>query len=584
MMSFGKLRAGLDLLFVLTLCPLHEGFAAQISAIVPVGILRPATDAQGRAIQATTPEGQVYPVFRPAEDSPFVQQVRGVMETSFAQQVLRLDRYARNFLLQGHAGDGEQRLKEPMYLLLSAEEGGYARYGFWLEDPRGGRRLVLAGYVDMVVGEEDIADGNLEEIFSHELGHLILKSLLGDIGNGPSRKMHQSMTVTDYPTAFDEGYAEHFQPLVGDATGNAYLRELSKGATATDLNLLWLSRLDQQLRTDGVKRNLFIHRKALPALALQSDPDRYQLFLDSETSPDFLPDELKNGQEMMASEGVIATLFYRLVNDDRLRNQYREAGFYQQFLRPEAPIHSHSRESGNRTPPECCQAEVDSRFRGNDGAHINEVIPPYENVNLKLFAAMRRVAEVPDEVQQPLLIRIVNAYAHLFPQEARTIYGVFLQTTHGVTASQELATAFEGAAAAGRKGDIEAFRQQSSAAFSLLHATVDQVANGKLGLGANLGPELWVVNSRFKIAPAAWERDRTLPLTLNLNTATEAELMTLPGVDLAIARRLVAERRPRGFFRSLDELGATVGLPPALLKSLLEMSAQMQALKEYKRQ
>jgi hypothetical protein len=413
----------------------------------------------------------------------------------------------------------------------------------------------LAGYVDLVVDEEDIASGNLEEIFSHELGHLILKSLLGDISSGPSRKMHQSMTVTDYPTAFDEGYAEHFQPLVRDATDNAHLRELSKGATATDLSLLWLSGLDQQLRTDGVKRNLFVHRKALPATALQPDPDRYQLYLDSETSPDFLPDELKNAQEMMASEGVIATLFYRLVNDDRLRNQYREAGFYQPFLLP-----------------------------GVSSAEIKKAISPYENVNLKLFAAMRRVATESPEAHQPLMLRIVKAYASLFPEEAEAICRIFLQTTYGVTASQELATAFEGAAVAGRRGDIEAFRQRSRAAFSLLRATADQVAQGKLALEANLGPELWALNPGFKIAPAVWERDRTLPLTLNLNTASEAELMTLPGVDLAIARRMVAERRARGYFKSLDELRVAAGLSPGLAKSLEEMSAQMQREKEYKRQ
>jgi len=555
MKRFGKHTAALHILFGLTFYPFHMAFPAQMGAIVPVGILRPAADAQGRVIQAVTPDGKAYPVFRPAEDSPFIQHVRGVLETSFAQQVLRLDRCARNLLLREPGRGAEQRLKEPMYLLLSGEEGGFARYGFWLEDPRGGRRLVLAGYVDLVVDEEGIADGNLEEIFSHELGHLILKSLLGDITSGPSRKMHQSMTVTDYPTAFDEGYAEHFQPLVRDASGNAYLRELSKGATATDLNLLWLSRLDQQLRTDGVKRNLFIHRKALPALALQPDPDRYRLYLDSETSVDFLSDELKNAQEMMACEGVIATLFYRWVNDDRLRNQYREAGFYQQFLSP-----------------------------GVSSAEITKAIPPYENANLKLFAAMRRVAADSTEAQQPLLIKIVNAYASLFPDEAEAVYGVFLRTTRGVTASQELATAFEGAAAAGRRGDIEAFRQRSGAAFSLLRATANQVANGKLALGANLGPELWVLNSSFKIAPAVWERDRTLPLTLNLNTASEAELMTLPGVDLPIARRVVDDRRARGFFRSLDELSRAAGISPGLSQSLLEMGAQKQSQKEFKRQ
>jgi hypothetical protein len=553
MNRLGKHLTALQIVIVFILCPFHIASAAQEGAKVPVEIVEPATDAQGRSIQATAPDGKAYPVFRPPRDSTLTQHVREVMQNSFAQQALRLDRYARNLLLHEPGRGAEQRLTEPMYLLLSGEEGGFARYGFWLQDQSGANRLVLAGYVDLVVDEEDIDSGNLEEIFSHELGHLILRSLLGEIHGGPSRKMHQSMTVTDYPTAFDEGYAEHFQPLVRDATVNPYLRELNKGATATDLNLLWLSRLDQQMRTDGVKRNSFIHRKALPTAALEPDPDRCQLFLDSETSVDFLSDELKNAQEMMASEGVIATLFYRFVNDERLRNRYREAGFYQPFLAPGV-------------------------------SEIKNAISPYENVNLKLFAAMGKVAAQSVNTHPPLIIEIVDAYASLFPEEAEAIYGVFLRTTHGVTTSQELATAFEGAAIAGRRGDIEAFRQQSAAAFALLKATTEQVAHDKLALGANLGPELWVVNSGFKIAPAVWERDRTLPLTLNLNTATEAELMTLPGVDLATAQRLVTERRARGFFKSLDELHAAVGLSPGLFKSLVEMSAQMQKEKEYNRQ
>jgi hypothetical protein len=553
MNRIGKYSLALRILTVLTLCVVHKAFAAEGGAIVPVGILRPVADAQGRVIQVTAPDGNTYPVFRPAEDSALVQHARTVLETSFAQQVLRLDRYARNLPLHEPGRGAEPRLTEPLYLLLSREEGGFPRYGFWLQDQSGAKRLVLAGYVDLVVDEEDIDSGNLEEIFSHELGHLILRSLLGEIHGGPSRKMHQSMTVTDYPTAFDEGYAEHFQPLVRDATDNAHLRELSKGATATDLDRLWLSRFDQQLRTDGVKRNLFIHRKALPAAALQPDPDRYQLYLDSETSPDFLSDELKNAQEMMASEGVIAALFYRFVNDDRLRNRYREAGFYQPFLAVGV-------------------------------SEIRNAVSPYENVNLKLFAAMRKVAAQSVNPHQPLIIAIVDAYTSLFPEEAEAIYGVFLQTTRGVTASQELATAFEGAASAGRRGDIESFRQRSAAAFTLLKATTEQVAHGKLALGANLGPELWLLNSSFKIAPAIWERDRTLPLTLNLNTATEAELMTLPGVDLATARRIVAERRARGFFKSLDEMCVAAALSPRLSQSLAEMSAQMRSQKEYIRQ
>jgi len=351
------------------------------------------------------------------------------------------------------------------------------------------------------------------------------------------------MTITDDPTAFDEGYAEHFQPLVRDATTNSHLRELTKGATSTDLDMLWISRLDRQLRTDGVKRNLFIHRKTLPATALDPGADRYRLYLDSETSTAFLNDELCNGQQMMASEGVIATLFYRIVNAPALRDHYRDLAFYRPFLGADV--------SADR---------------------LRQAISPYENVNLKLFVAMRRAAkEIASGV--PPMIALVNSYAAAFPDEAPVIYTVFLHTTRGATASQELAEAFEHAGADGRRGDIGAFRSSALGAFSLLKSTVDRVARGELPVDANLGSQLWLVNADFKIAPAVWSSDRTLPFTLNLNTATEAGLMTIPGVDLVAARKIVSARHARGFFRSLDDVNAV--LAPPLVPKFRAMWEQM---------
>ena len=89
------------------------------------------------------------------------------------------------------------------------------------------------------------------------------------------------------------GYAEHFQPLARDATTNATLRKMMDGRGAMDLELFWLSAADGQLRSDGVKRNWFIHRKPIPAIALDANPDLYRLFVDDETSTTFLPTELK---------------------------------------------------------------------------------------------------------------------------------------------------------------------------------------------------------------------------------------------------------------------------------------------------
>ena len=81
-----------------------------------------------------------------------------------------------------------------------------------------------------------------------------------------------------------------------------------------------------------------------------------------------------------------------------------------------------------------------------------------------------------------------------------------------------------------------------------------------------------------------WERERTVPLSLNLNTASETELMTLPGVDSALAARIVAGRHSRGYFRSLDEEGLIEGVSPALLQTMKEMAEKMKKAGMYTRQ
>lgn len=513
-----------------------------------VKIIRPVVDKSGEAVFQAADDGKRYPVVHEAEESALVRKVQAVLASGVPQETLRLDRFARNLLthqqITSHSHPGLD-LTSPMYLLLSTEEGGFARYGFWLESQTGKRELLMVHYVDLVVDDSSIEDGSFEEIFPHELAHVTLRSLFGERFEGPSVKMHQSMSVTDYLTAFDEGYAEHFQPIVRDSTHNPALRALGQAMTPVDLDLFWLSRMDGQLRTAGVKQNRFVHRKSIP-LSAYDKADPYLVFTDSETSPDFLHDELKSGQEMMASEGVISTLFYRIVNDDSLRNTYRDAAFYSDFFSQRSP------------------------------ADIRSAITPYENVNLKLFAAMRAVAQ-SGSAHDPLLLAIVRQYATMFPDEADSIYHVLLSTTYGATVSHEAANAFEKALQAGRRGDIENFRADSRAAFAALSKIKSEVVKGSTPVDADIGPELWLLNSEFKIAPAYWQEERTQPLTLNLNTAAEAELMTIRGIDLPLAQKIVAERRQRGYFKSIDELRQIDGISPELLQRLDSMAVAVRS-------
>jgi len=177
------------------------------------------------------------------------------------------------------------------------------------------------------------------------------------------------------------------------------------------------------------------------------------------------------------------------------------------------------------------------------------------------------------------MIVLVEQYAKLFPDEANRIYAIFIETTWGATVSQQLASALARAAEYGRRGDINSFRCERP--FPLLDATISEVAAGQRTLGGNLGPEIWIVNSEFKIASPIWAADRRLPFTINLNTATEAELMTIRGIDLVAARNAIAARGAHGFFRNIDDFKPLFSLQ--ILQQLNSMSYEIKRLATYHR-
>lgn len=58
---------------------------------------------------------------------------------------------------------------------------------------------------------------------------------------------------------------------------------------------------------------------------------------------------------------------------------------------------------------------------------------------------------------------------------------------------------------------------------------------------------------------------------VNLNTATAAELETLPGIGPSKASAILAYRQSHGGFKSVDELDAVDGIGPATLASLRDL-------------
>lgn len=90
----------------------------------------------------------------------------------------------------------------------------------------------------------------------------------------------------------------HFQALARRLTVHPALRAADAGLPFKPYIGYWQDAADGVLRIVGVRRNLFVQTQlTMPDLAAAAAPD---------ATPHFAPTHLKNGQQMLAAEGVIA--------------------------------------------------------------------------------------------------------------------------------------------------------------------------------------------------------------------------------------------------------------------------------------
>lgn len=261
--------------------------------VVPLVLLRrstkPAPDRSGADVLVPA---------RPGADA-IAARAADIMAApaGYGQLVLRLSQRAKTYLSRDAALPQAQRvtLAEPAYLFLSDRQGGFPSESFWLEQPDGSlARKDDVPFVDMVVGERDLQPGDvdgLEAIYAHELGHLVMTALAGPPPQRASTAIHFVTVKTDAWYAFTEGWGEHFQPMSLDHEPGAswqsrrgqpalafeqlwygrFAREQIEGCWICPANLRfirWHGPAEQRLRDDPVRRNLFVHRMALPGAFL----------------------------------------------------------------------------------------------------------------------------------------------------------------------------------------------------------------------------------------------------------------------------------------------------------------------------
>jgi hypothetical protein len=228
-------------------------------------------------------------------------------------------------------------------------------------------------------------------------------------------------------------------------THNVTLRNHDLGLESKPFLSYWLSNLDRAARIDGVRRNWFV--QAQIALPGTGDPlarrDQTTLF---DTA------HLKNGNQMMASEGVLATIFYRWL-----------------------------------VPGSAERAAVLQRY----GALFDALI------------ALNKQSHLDSDA--PLLLDLIDARRVLDPKDGARVLAMVIDTTYGATADATLSASFESLAAHGRLGDMAGFTNDLKAARAALAHLQDTVAHSPATAHAALGPDIWL----FK------ERPRAVAVNLN---------------------------------------------------------------------
>jgi len=128
---------------------------------------------------------------------------------------------------------------------------------------------------------------------------------------GPAGRVLARATLESRHHRLSNGHSMRASPSTSrpwhvSSPANPRLRLEDAGFAAKPFVPYWRDALDRTLRIRGVRDNLFVQRQ-LPWPA-------HPLAVKSRRHPALRSGELKNGQQMMASEGVIATLFHHLLD------------------------------------------------------------------------------------------------------------------------------------------------------------------------------------------------------------------------------------------------------------------------------
>jgi hypothetical protein len=454
------------------------------------------------------PAGKL-PAFRPIENQERVAEANRLADNDAARFARRLIASAWR-LTGGHTkGDAVPALP------VALEPGGnYAREG--LRIYRDGKYVEQADLPYLLLA---LDEGSLSLTFLHEGGHVVdAIARRGRRYDAPwSALPHSTFAVTNPTTALGEGYAIHLETLWGHYGD-------------TPARRAWYHRLDPNWNPERA----FAGEPLAPIrdlLTFSQNWARYSgvrdgdvafeghvyddSYLRSQYGPSRDGAQLRNGNGMVASEGVVAAVLFWIVD-----GQARSSGA--------VPL-------GGLDQPALLEAE------------------------LRLVAALQRVPAIQEPYRADL-VDLVAAYGN-DPPSRRHALERFVGITRGVTARPGMRSAWAALHEAAVNLDIASARKLAdgleAARRELVEAAVKEPATLRAGVGPVLPVRLTAATVQLKAL------GEPFPIEFDLNAAGGAELKRLtPEPELRARIRAERDTRP---FASFEDFEKRAGVALAAL-------------------
>jgi hypothetical protein len=445
-----------------------------------------------------------------AADAPQRKAVETILQRPYVQWVLGLGAESR---LLARRRCTEQKKTDcvdehPAFLVIKPG-GNHPRQGLALQRNDAISRFPSAYYAEIDPRSADL-------LIPHEYGHTIMFRLLSDeISGYPMALPHTTSAITDDMVALTEGWGIHLETLAADRPETEGIYEsrhrdrfVTEGSFVGGDSLLevvdLLSFSQSHKRYQCIKDGCFAY---LPreSTSLQAAQVKVEDLLARHTDATYDPARLRNLAQMCASEGLVATLFYRLAT----------AGG----------------ESGHAPSMQRYRAMLTAFARLNKATVGQKPI---------VLAFLEQLMLLANGAERERIARVALEVFHYAPMEpdAAAINARLHALGHQVDRKVLLSEV-----------------QKLAAKRERMHAQL--VADPSL-IARLAPPRIGLRNEQFRLSlPMLGISGR--PLIFDLNTAPLAVLLTIPGLDYAAATKLQNARSDRGGFRSVEEVAAIVG-------------------------